>query len=472
MRTSSTIIWLFATVGCAAPGPSAPLAEKVVACAADGTCPPGTHCVAAICEAGAPADAAADGADAAAGDTGTADAGGEPDAPAGADGKNLCLPDLSGGPSPRGESSGGFAGGVLMAISGDAGVAVQCNPSPKPVADSWTFTPCSGWAAIAATSAPTPRARAASTNDDGGSVYLFGGRFRTGTSGPYTLYADTWRWNADSGWQQVDDGSAGPKARSSAVLGVDPSSGVLWLHGGNASTSGATFTPLGDTWFLDPAAGAWQSFKTTGKAPGARIMHSGAVTRDGNYLVIHGGGDANAFVGPFFGDTWRLDLHTGAWSQIGATGDAPAARILGAMVASGGPRTLLFGGHDDGAVGNRNDIWELDAEIGTWTLLRAGDTGVGDDPNLTWKKPNGVCDFPGDFMKLDLESPERRESVLFSWDTSGKRAWLFGGKSDCGTLRDVWSFDPATAKWTNHDDTPKGWSCLRYVSPCSHLCGG
>jgi hypothetical protein len=385
----------------------------------------------------------------------------------------MCLADLSSGPSPRGESFGGFGGGSLLTLSGDEGVAQNCNPAPKPVADGWTFTPCVGWSSVDASNAPSPRARAVSTSDGGSNVWVFGGRWRTASSGNYTLRNDTWQWSKASGWAQIDDGSTGgPKGRSSAVLGIDPTTGFLWLHGGNASNNGLAFTPLSDVWFFDPAFGGWQLMKTTGKAPVARIMHAGTVTRDGKWLVLFGGGDANAFQGPFFSDTWRMDLQTGAWEEIATSGSKPAARILGSMVASGGSKVLLFGGHDGGDVGNRNDIWQLDVDAGTWTVLRKGDLGKGGDPDVLFKPANAACDFPADFMQLDLDSPERRESALLSWDDAGQKAWLFGGKGDCGPLRDVWTFDPGSSKWQVVDDTPKGWSCLRYVTPCGHLCGG
>lgn len=90
-------------------------------------------------------------------------------------------------------------------------------------------------------------------------------------------------------------------------------------------------------------------------------------------------------------------------------------------------------------MGNRNDVWQLDADSGAWTVLRKGDLGKGGDPDAIFNKANGQCDFPSDFMQLDMDSPERRESALLSWDVSGKKVWLFGGKGDCGPLRDVWA---------------------------------
>lgn len=263
---------------------------SLVACAADGTCPSDSHCAAGVCQAGAALDAV--GGDAPSGGDGSGVA-----ADVAADSGGLCLPNLTGGPSARGESFGGFSAGKFMVMSGDEGVAANCNPSPKPVANGWIFTPCVGWSAVDEKAAPDPRARAASTSD-GKLLYVFGGRYRTAV-GNYTLRNDTWVWSTADGWQPLDDGTNGPKARSSTVLGIDTTTGTLWLHGGNASNNGLNFTPLGDVWSFTLGQAGWKSFKTTGKAPVARIMHAGAVTSDGKWLVIHGGGDANAFQGPF-----------------------------------------------------------------------------------------------------------------------------------------------------------------------------
>ena len=101
MRAVALLAVLCACVGCGATKVS-----TVVACAADGTCPAGSHCEAGLCQSGDPVDAVAgDGAGPVGGDT-SADTGG------------FCLADLSGGPSPRGESFGGFADGRFFAISG------------------------------------------------------------------------------------------------------------------------------------------------------------------------------------------------------------------------------------------------------------------------------------------------------------------------------------------------------------------
>ena len=44
-------------------------------------------------------------------------------------------------------------------------------------------------------------------------------------------------------------------------------------------------------------------------------------------------------------------------------------------------RVIMFAGHDETAVGHRNDVWSFDADAGEWTELRSGDTGTGEGCN-------------------------------------------------------------------------------------------
>lgn len=388
-----------------------------------------------------------------------------------------CDPDLSTGPSPRGDLGGGFVADRLIVLYGDDSVPVQCAPAFHGATDAWRFLPCGGWSKLTG-SLPPPRARIASATDPvAGALFVYGGRFRTASSGPYTVFGDLWRYDtAADTWTLLHDGKGGPAARSHGLLVARPgkdkaASSELYLYGGNASTDGLQMKPLGDVWRFDLASNAWTLVKTTGKSPPARLFHTGAITNDGKSLVTFSGGDANAFLGPFLGDAWRLDLDSGAWKALANDSPRPVPRIKSGMLAiPGQPRLLVFGGHDDGPVGNRNDLWWLDPSTGEWEMVRSGDVGIGDDPDVPNEAAKGVCDFPPDFTKVDLTSPERREAFVWGWDPATKRVWLFGGKADCGPLRDVWTLDPATLEWAAIDDTPKGWSCRRYQNPCNTLC--
>lgn len=459
LRCAGAVIWPGLAVASCATQTAAGPSGVVVACAADGTCPAGTHCAGGLCKPGSPSDATV---------AAQPDGGGTDGATAGQDAAaGVCEPDPSGGPTARGDIAGGFAGGALLVLYGDEGAPIQCQPNPKLAKDAYLFNPCVGWSAVSGDQ-PPPRARAASAQDlEGDALWIFGGRFRAGSSGAYTNYADLWRYDGPTkAWSLMADGG-GPKARSNAVMAWRKQTKTLYVHGGNTSTSGLTFAPMSDVWTYDVAAATWTQQKTTGGGPSARLFHAGAISDDGKYLVVFSGGGADAFQGPFYTDTWRLDLQTLAWKQLGK---GPMGRIKAGMTAvPGSPLLWLFGGHDDGAVGNRNDLWTLDPEGGQWAVVRPGDLGKGDDPDQILKPPPAFCDFPPDFMALDKDSPERREAFIFTAD-GHSALWLAGGKSDCGNLRDVWRYDLKTGIWAASDDTTTGWSCGRYKSPCQTLC--
>ncbi len=456
--------------------PGTPTEKVVVACAKDGNCPAGKKCENEVCVDDANASADAGAADAGATDASATDAGptdaGVVDAGPADTGTGTCDPTANTGPTPRGESVGGMIGGKFLVLYGDDGVPQNCNPALKPAKDAWVFDPCTSWTELDTAKLPDPRARGVSVVDgQGGYLYIYGGRYRPGSSGTYTVRKDLWRYNANNNtWLKLSD--QGPQGRSNTALSFRNKDGTLWLFGGNASASGMSFSPLGDLWKYDPASGVWESPKTTGKAPGKRLFHASAITSDGKYLVVFGGGGANAWQGPFYNDTYRLDLHTLTWTELKAAGAKPMGRIKHGMISfPGEKRLLLFGGHDDGPVGNRNDLWWLDADTGAWERIKKGDLGQNEDPTIIYKKANAFCDFPPDFMKVDMDSPERREAFIWNYDIVTGKIWMFGGKGDCGPLHDVWTLDPKTLKWEVAEDTTDGWSCERWQSPCSKLCG-
>ena len=125
----------------------------------------------------------------------------------------------------------------------------------------------------------------------------------------------------------------------------------------------------------------------------------------------------------------------------------------------------MFGGHDDGILGNRNDL--IAAPLGgptvTFEEVRPGDT---------FNKPSsGQCDFPVDFTILDKDSPERRSAFSVGALPDGSAAVVFGGDSDCGRLSDAHWYDTRKATWTPIRATLPGLVCERTGSTtCTSLC--
>jgi len=375
-------------------------------------------------------------------------------------------------PDPRADTAGALsADGASFVIFGGDTATVICGDAPAHThaGDTWLLdTACGGWTKIESPG-PSARSRHAVALDPASNrALLFGGRFRAGSSGAYTLYNDVWSFDFPTKtWTEVATTGTPPSKRSNTAAAVV--NGKLVVYGGNSSTSGLTFTPLADAFVLDLATNAWSKLDPAGAAPKARLFHAMAAHPSKDIVYVHSGGDANAFTGPFFTDTWSLDVATGAWTELATDTPDGTGRIklgLWATVPEGAadPSLFVFGGHDDGKLGNRNDI--LTGPVtATLTLesLRPGDTFN--------KSGSGACSFPTDFTTLEEGSPERRSAFAVAALPDGSAAVVFGGDSDCGRLSDAHWYDAVNNTWTPIRATLPGLVCLRTGSTtCTSLC--
>lgn len=231
--------------------------------------------------------------------------------------------------------------------------------------------------------------------------------------------------------------------------------GKLYVFGGSTDTTGLNFEPQDDLYALDLQTLAWESITVSSMVPPARLFHAMAADEDSGKLFVYSGGDEGAFTGPFLPCTWAFDASTNAWSELVAdrTAITDSARIKLGMLArpsEQGPTLFFFGGHDDGALGNRNDVGALDSGAGAWRLAQEGDVANAGS--------NGACDFPADFTLVDPASPERRSSFAFAARPDGAAFVVFGGDSDCGRLNDAWWFDATAEAWTR-SGPPSPASC-------------
>jgi hypothetical protein len=357
----------------------------------------------------------------------------------------------------------------IVFYGGDTGVPKQCNPAPVQTGETWTFDlGCAQFSKVDAAGAPGPRARGAAVYDpDGDRMVVFGGRYRAGSSGTYTLYNEVWSLDLPTlAWTKITTTGNAPSARSSLAAVYSPATKEMILFGGNASSDGLAFSPLADVWALDLASGAWRQVTTSGAAPKARLFHAAAIDESSKRMYVYGGGDANAFTGPFFGDLWSLDLASGAWQEESAGGaGAPEGRINAALTfdAKAG-RVLLFGGHDDDTLGNNNDTWSFDPASKKWTTIVPAET--------IKTSPPSVCLFPPDFTTPNMNAPDRRSSHMAVLDGQKRAWWVFGGATDCGLIDDVWAFDLAGNAWSNASKARTGEACVRGPNPqqCTTLC--
>jgi hypothetical protein len=151
---------------------------------------------------------------------------------------------------------------------------------------------------------------------------------------------------------------------------------------------------------------------------------------------------------------------------LAAQSDAgPAGRIWSTITYDPqSDRVVLFGGHDDGLVGNNNDTWAFDLNGGQWVAITPPETV--NEPAL------GFCNFPADFTQPNMDAPDRRSAHLAALDTVRGEWLVFGGKTDCGIINDVWTFDLARDAWINLLPATVGEACNRGDNPgaCLAMC--
>lgn len=405
------------------------------------------------------------------------DAGAEASTPDGlsADGERPACTGTSGAstatPDPRGDAAGALdpTARRFVLFGGDVAVPICPNvPTAKFVGDTWVLdVACGEWRKLDA-QGPSARSRLASTTDTTrGRGIFFGGRYRQGTSGAYTLYNDVWAFDfAAETWAQLPTTGTGPSARANATAVYDAEGDRVIVFGGNSSTNGLSFKPEADAFALDLKTNAWSPVGANGTKPRGRLFHSMAIDATTRTAYVFSGGDENAFLGPFFKDVFALDLATDTWREVAATGDTPLGRINGAATFdSAQKRLLVFGGHDDGQVGNQNDLYALDVSVtpAVWSRVEGGDT---------FNKPSaGQCDFAPDFTNVDKNRPDRRGAFAFGVRKDGRGLVLFGGKTDCGLAADAWWMAAGSAKFTPVNQSPVGLSCVRVSTTCKGLCG-
>ncbi len=424
----------------------------VVACAADGTCPQGLVCVKGLCKQ------SLDGA-------GQADA----ETDVGKAHPTTCLASGAGGPSPRSNIAGGVVKGRMLVLSGDEGAGNRCGHTTRGATDTWQLIWCKGWS-VSKGKMPSARSAAASVSSpEQSAVYVYGGRFRKASTGAWILRADLWRLEgSEMNWQRL--ASAGPPPRADAALGLRRSTNTLYLFGGNAAMLDGSDFALSDLWAFDQDNSKWQRLHPVA-GPKKRFGHVAAVSDDDRFLVVFGGVQKQAAVITPMNDTWRLDLDKGTWQQISAGTGAPTGRLgAGLLRYPGFAGLLLFGGRDGSQIDHRNDLWTIDPVSGAWQMLRTGDLGAKGSSTRPAQPVQDACAPPAGFMQIDLQSPERRRDFIWGVDPGSGRIWLFGGRGDCGPMRDAWTLHIPTLTWQLHEPSTAGWSCLRNNVKCASLC--
>ena len=375
-------------------------------------------------------------------------------------------------PPPLNEHSGTYVEEerLVVIFGGNTSVPENCGyPAYTGESTTWLYydgplaQDCGPWVKLEG--GPPGRARHSAAYGEG-KVWIFGGRVREGSSGPYDIFNDLWHFDIETRtWTNIEPSNAPPPARYNTSLTYDPTSKSLWVFGGNISGSSLTPDAAKDLWKFDIETSTWQQISTPNYLRD-RMWHNAIYDTSRERLVIFGGADESAYFDDavYFNDLIWYTESTDSWGRAEG-GTAPDGRFWSQMVyRSLGDEYIIFGGHDDQLLGNRNDIWSFKPNEGIWTNLAGEDT---------YNRPaNGFCDFPPDFTNVQRDLPERRNAHSFAWSQTCDHGIIFGGKTDCGAINDVWSFE-VDVGWTNQELATAGESCRRWRSNpdnCSNMC--
>lgn len=273
-----------------------------------------------------------------------------------------------------------------------------------------------GWTAVS-TSGPTRYGHAMTFDSVHGRVIAFGGYPTTGSNGDNGTYT----WNGST-WSTPTI-TTKPPARAYTSMTFDDFHGKAVLYGGFYGSS-----EYGDTWTWDGVSTAWSPVTCSGNCPQARDQAGLAYDSDRHVVLMFGGQTAT---GAGLGDTWQLDVGTGAWSPVSPSNSPPAAV---AQMAYDAQRKVFVAFIDRGLPG----IWEYNAATNTWSDHSSASP-----------------------------SPGKRSHSRIAYDASLKRTVLFGGcvYPDCvgstndNYVNDRWEWDGTC--WRNTTNSAKSPGVLQ-----------
>jgi hypothetical protein len=315
---------------------------------------------------------------------------------------------------------------------------------------------CGTWERLPAVGAGARAGYAAAFDAKRNRMIIVGGQL--GTTADPPLVNDVWALDLTAlTWSELHPTGTPPSPRVSHRAVFDDARDRMLVFGGTRSRlSGPALGELMELSFAASADGAWTQL-TASDAPGAPSKrYDVAMATDGKVALVFGGA---ASFSTYYNDVWLFDLAANAWRKAPVATTAPSQRF--AMRAAFDPtrsKFWLFGGHDLGSLGLRNDTWTvaLDATATTATFAQvlAGDIDLG-------------------VGNVDKSSPERRHR--HGQVVSGDRMWVVAGASDCGELDDTWTLDlTQPTRYTPVLSAQVGETCARRAAPgqaCPTDCG-
>lgn len=312
---------------------------------------------------------------------------------------------------------------------------------------------------------------------------LFAGVGNCG-SNAYTNQVWDWAGNvlaAPGTWtNRTASGATVPSGRKYHAMAYDANRRKVVLYGGatDGGVAGGAFTPLSDTWELDPDTGGWTEVLVT-SAPGHRYSSAMAYDAARRTVILFGGIKVTPpSTSGFDAETW--EWNGTAWGKR-TPATSPPARAYQSLVtyARGGVNKILMVGGAGSMVGT-DTTWEWDgaanAGAGNWTnLTPATGPSVRGNPGLAFDADRGLVAMYGGYdygatsppyQKNDLWTwdgaawssvsvpaapPLRTNPFGFVYDSSRRKLFLWGGMdpSTYNALPDAWEWDATAGAWTS-----------------------
>lgn len=171
-----------------------------------------------------------------------------------------------------------------------------------------------------------------------------------------------------------------------------------------------------DTYFMNLTTNQWTKIDAKGTVPEARICHSAIYDSINHQVVVFGGAPARRAV---FNDCSALDLAKLEWRKLQTTGDAPVRTAHSALFDERNGRMIVFGGWTGQATSG--EIFALDLKTLKWGKL--------------------------DTKKDPLELPRCLTSAIY--DSKRDRMVIFGGCKDgkAEVLDDCLALDLTSLEW-------------------------
>ncbi|XP_052249914.1 kelch domain-containing protein 4-like isoform X1 [Dreissena polymorpha] len=263
---------------------------------------------------------------------------------------------------------------------------------------------------------PSPRCNMSLTSHpDKEELIIFGGEYFTGNK--MFMYNDLFFYNIKKNdWLKLTVPNSPPPRSAHQAVAVRQGGGQLWMFGGEfASPTQSQFYHYKDLWVFHLKEKTWERVNAPG-GPSARSGHR--MVQCKKQLIVFGGFHDNVRDYKYFNDVFTFALDTYTWSQVVATGNAPAPRsgcCLAPILEQG--RVLVYGGYSKERV--KKDVDEGKYHSDMFVLVPEGKVKEDSHPTK-WKWVS---------VKQSGSRPSPRSGFTLAI-VGGNKAVCFGGVFD------------------------------------------